>query len=88
VDNTENPNDPIFPIGEKDYGNWQVTPEDFVYEEMNVATHLAQNALGGKRRKLFCGAVGTEGPTSRNARDDTTVQVIFFGKVHGRNIEP
>jgi pyruvate dehydrogenase phosphatase len=61
-------------------------PEDFVYEEHNAATHLVQNAFGGARRGLFCGAMAEQYPLSRHARDDISVYVIFFGKVHGKSI--
>jgi pyruvate dehydrogenase phosphatase len=68
------------------WGDWHVTPDDFVYEEHNAATHLVQNAFGGRRRGLFCGAMAEKYPLSRWARDDISVYVIFFGRVHGKTI--
>ena len=60
--------------------------EDFVYEEHNAATHLVQNAFGGAKRGLFCGAMAEQYPLSRYARDDISVYVVFFGKVGGKTI--
>jgi pyruvate dehydrogenase phosphatase len=57
----------------------KVTPGTFVVEDDNVATHLTRNALGGKRRDLFCAEMSLQAPDSRHERDDITVQVIFFG---------
>lgn len=48
-------------------------------EDENCAVHVAQNALGGKRRDLFAGVMSVQAPYSRNVRDDITVNVIFFG---------
>jgi pyruvate dehydrogenase phosphatase len=67
------------------WGDWEVKPEDFVYEEHNAATHLVQNAFGGRRRGLFCGAMG-EKEMARWARDDISVVVVFFGKVNGKTV--
>ena len=47
-------------------------------EDDNVATHLVRNALGGADHEMLCGLTGIQPPLSRNARDDITVQVIFF----------
>ncbi|KAF2752727.1 protein serine/threonine phosphatase 2C, partial [Pseudovirgaria hyperparasitica] len=58
---------------------WRATPEHFVVEDSNAATHLVKNAFGGSRRALFCGVIGTYSPISRYVRDDVTVQVVFFG---------
>jgi len=58
---------------------WQATPEHFVIEDTNAATHLARNALGGSRRELFHTIMNIEPPFSRSARDDITVTVVFFG---------
>lgn len=63
------------------YVDWNATPEHFVVEDDNAATHLVRNAFGGSRRGLFCGIMATYPPMCRNVRDDTTVQVIFFGDV-------
>jgi pyruvate dehydrogenase phosphatase len=61
---------------------WKAKPETFVVEDMdNAAVHLIKNVLGGKMRSLFVGTTvaATVGST-RNVRDDITVQVIFFQK--------
>ena len=56
-----------------------ITPELFAIEDLdNAAVCLAKNALGGKRRSMFCGAMTVPPPIRRNVRDDITVQVIFF----------
>ena len=60
---------------------WKVKPEHFVVEDSNCAAHLLKNALGGKRRSLFCGLVNLPPTISRDVRDDITINVIFFGKV-------
>lgn len=41
---------------------------------------LVKNALGGKRRNLFCGVMSVQPPLSRDVRDDITVHVVFFGQ--------
>ncbi|KAK2615065.1 hypothetical protein N8I77_001841 [Diaporthe amygdali] len=61
--------------------DWKGRPEDFVVEDDNAATHLARNALGGKRREQFCTILGVPEPHTDDARDDITVQVLFFGDV-------
>lgn len=58
---------------------WKGRAEDFVVEDNNAATHLARNALGGKRREQFCTLLGVLAPHKDDAHDDTTVQVLFFG---------
>ena len=61
--------------------SWIARPEDFVCEDANAATHLIRNALGGNRREQFCTLMGVLPPSTDDARDDMTVQVIFFGDV-------
>ncbi|KAI7698566.1 hypothetical protein KC353_g16909, partial [Hortaea werneckii] len=58
---------------------WRVSPKHFVNEDENCGIHLVKNALGGKRRDLFCGVMSLQPPLSRKVRDDITVHVIFFG---------
>lgn len=58
---------------------WRVSPKHFVNEDENCGMHIIKNALGGKRRDLFCGVMSVQPPLSRNVRDDITVHVIFFG---------
>lgn len=60
---------------------WKATPEHFVFEDTNAATHLARNALGGSRRDLFYTVMNIEPPRSRMARDDITVTIVFFSDV-------
>ncbi|KAL1868102.1 [Pyruvate dehydrogenase [acetyl-transferring]]-phosphatase 1, mitochondrial [Diaporthe australafricana] len=59
--------------------DWKGRTEDFVVEDDNAATHLARNALGGKRREQFCTILGVLAPHKDDAHDDITVQVLFFG---------
>jgi pyruvate dehydrogenase phosphatase len=56
----------------------KVKEDNFVVEDNNVATHLVRNAPGGADHEMLCGLTGIQPPLSRNARDDITVQVIFF----------
>ena len=60
---------------------WTLRPEDFVVEDGNAATHLIRNALGGKRREQFTTIMTVLPPSTDDARDDITVQVLFFGDV-------
>lgn len=61
--------------------DWKCRAVDFVVEDDNAATHLARNALGGKRREQFCTMLGVLAPHKDDAHDDTTVQVLFFGDI-------
>lgn len=58
----------------------KVKEEEFVVLDENCATHLVRNALGGGDDDELCGVVGAQPPLSRYARDDITVQVVFFGE--------
>lgn len=58
---------------------WKVSPKHFVVEDDHAGVHLIKNALGGRRRELYCGIMSIQPPLSRNVRDDITVQVVFFG---------
>lgn len=58
---------------------WKVSPKHFVVEDDHAGVHLIKNALGGRRRNLYCGIMSIQPPLSRDVRDDITVQVIFFG---------
>lgn len=60
---------------------WEWSYADLVIEDSNAATHLAKNALGGNRREQFLSVMSTHPPESRDARDDLTVKVLFFGGV-------
>jgi pyruvate dehydrogenase phosphatase len=52
--------------------------DDFVVLDENCATHLVRNALGGADEEVLCGLVGAAPSFSRDARDDITIQVVFF----------
>ncbi|KYK54453.1 pyruvate dehydrogenase [Drechmeria coniospora] len=68
-----------FAVGEDGYASWKATPEMFAIEDLDsAAVCLVKNALGGRRRAMFCGAMTAYAPVSRYVRDDMTVQVIFF----------
>lgn len=61
------------------YATYKATPEYFAIEDLdNAAVCLVKNALGGRRRGLFCGLLTVATPISRDVRDDITAQVIFF----------
>ncbi|KAH0493353.1 hypothetical protein TgHK011_000027 [Trichoderma gracile] len=66
-------------VDEEGFLSYKATPDYFAIEDLdNAAVCLVKNALGGRRRGLFCGAMTVTTPTSRYVRDDITVQVIFF----------
>lgn len=44
----------------------------------NVAVHLLRNACGGDHGELLVGKLAFQAPFSRLARDDMTVQILFF----------
>ncbi|EHK19409.1 uncharacterized protein TRIVIDRAFT_181584 [Trichoderma virens Gv29-8] len=68
-----------YAIDDEGFPSYKATPEFFAIEDLdNAAVCLVKNALGGRRRGLFCGAMTVTTPTSRYMRDDITVQVIFF----------
>ena len=56
----------------------RVKEEDFFVLDDNCATHLVRNALGGANEEVLCAVVGAAPSFSRSARDDITVQVVFF----------
>lgn len=58
--------------------NRRVKEEEFVVLDDNCATHLVRNALGGANEEVLCAVVGAAPSFSRNARDDITIQVVFF----------
>lgn len=66
-------------LDDEGFLSYKATPEYFAIEDLdNAAVCLVKNALGGRRRGLFCGAMTVTTPMSRYMRDDITVQVIFF----------
>lgn len=58
---------------------WSDAADGFVVQDLNVATHLVRNALGGKNQEQVSALLTLPAPFSRRYRDDLTVQVIFFG---------
>ena len=70
---------PDFELEDGNFATWKITPEDFVVEDDNAATHLVKNAFGGAKRRLFRTVMSAYYPLSRNVRDDVTVHVVFFG---------
>lgn len=68
-----------YTIDDDGWPSYKATPEHFAIEDLdNAAVCLVKNALGGRRRGMFCGSMTAPTPTSRYVRDDITVQVIFF----------
>lgn len=66
-------------VEKEDWLSWKVTPEDFVFEDLDsAAVCLVKNAFGGRQRGLFRGVVTAREPASRYVRDDITVMVVFF----------
>ncbi|KND89423.1 Protein phosphatase 2C [Tolypocladium ophioglossoides CBS 100239] len=75
-----------FTVGDDGYASWKATPGDFAIEDLDsAAVCLVKNALGGRRRGMFCGAMTAYSPLSRYVRDDITVQVIFFRDPYGND---
>jgi len=64
----------------KDYYStgYKVTKESYTVQDGNAAVHLTRNALGGKNQDLVSALLSFKPPYSRYARDDITVQVVFF----------
>ncbi|KAK2763888.1 hypothetical protein FQN54_009506 [Arachnomyces sp. PD_36] len=67
------------PIRQQQY-DMSGSPDRFVVEDKNAATHLVRNALGGKDRDMISALLTLPSPYSRRYRDDLTVEVIFFGE--------
>lgn len=66
-----------------DFGQLENESERYVdereaVEDENVAVHLTRNSLGGNHHELIAGRLAFGSPFSRWARDDITVQVVFF----------
>ncbi|TKA75787.1 hypothetical protein B0A49_03294 [Cryomyces minteri] len=68
------------PIRQQQWGVTAPQNERFVVQDMNAATHLVRNALGGKDQDMVCALLTLPSPYSRRYRDDLTVEVIFFGE--------
>lgn len=52
--------------------------KSLVVKDDNAAVHLVRNALGGSNNEMLGAMMFFRYPFSRHARDDITVQVIFF----------
>ncbi|KAK5657634.1 hypothetical protein OQA88_2706 [Cercophora sp. LCS_1] len=57
---------------------WRTGEEKFTVCDKNAAVHLTRNALGGRHHDMISGILSFRAPFSRYARDDITVQVVFF----------
>jgi pyruvate dehydrogenase phosphatase len=65
--------------------SWKFVEERTTVQDENVAVHLVRNSLGGNHHELVAGRLACEPPASRRARDDTTVQVVFFDVPKSKN---
>ncbi|KOS21875.1 Protein phosphatase 2C -like protein [Escovopsis weberi] len=74
----------VFPlVGPYSYPTWGTSPQYFAIEDMdNAAICLAKNALGGSRRNMFRGMMSLVSPFSHLAREDISIQVMFFEDPH------
>ncbi|KAJ7221439.1 phosphatase 2C-like domain-containing protein [Mycena pura] len=52
--------------------------KQFVNVDLNVARHLARNALGGASKDLHVALMSTPAPRARHIRDDISAVVVFF----------
>ncbi|KAK3378906.1 phosphatase 2C-like domain-containing protein [Lasiosphaeria ovina] len=64
--------------GNADWSGWKTPEEWFTVQDDNVAVHLTRNAFGGVNQDVVSGILSLKPPYSRHARDDMTVQVVFF----------
>lgn len=58
--------------------NSKMMEEKTTVQDGNAAVHLTRNALGGAHHDMISGVLSFESSYSRYARDDITVQVVFF----------
>lgn len=65
--------------------SWRFVEDRTTVQDENVAVHLVRNSLGGNHHELVAGRLACEPPASRRARDDTTVQVVFFTVPESQN---
>lgn len=79
---TTKPKDPREPYSLTKYGwdqpGFQFSKDRETYGDDNAAVHLVRNALGGNFEGMVKANLVPEPPFARNARDDITVQVVFF----------
>ncbi|KAK4454162.1 PP2C-like protein [Podospora aff. communis PSN243] len=59
-------------------GDWKIPEAKFTVQDKNAAVHLTRNALGGAHHDMVSGLLSFRTPFARWARDDITVQVVFF----------
>ncbi|KAJ6093535.1 hypothetical protein N7486_008824 [Penicillium sp. IBT 16267x] len=79
----QSPSTPIATPALQDFVFGKGVEEKFVEERTtvqddNAAVHLTRNSLGGNHHELIAGRLAFSSPFSRYARDDITVQVVFF----------
>lgn len=74
-----------FDFGQFGSVSWKLVEERTTVQDENVAVHLVRNSLGGNHHELVAGRLACEPPASRRARDDTTVQVVFFNVPESQN---
>ena len=68
-----------YTVDDEGWPSYRATPDFFAVEDLdNAAVCLVRNALGGRRRGMFCASLTATTPISRYVRDDITAQVIFF----------
>ncbi|KAK0619450.1 phosphatase 2C-like domain-containing protein [Immersiella caudata] len=82
VVSTTSPNsDPPFRRPPTRPAQWGITKRSRVpvVQDVNVATHVARNALGGDDHDLISSLFLLGGSNARRFRDDLTVTVVFFG---------
>ncbi|PWY89657.1 protein serine/threonine phosphatase 2C [Aspergillus sclerotioniger CBS 115572] len=64
---------------------WKFVDGRTTAQDDNVAVHLVRNSLGGNHHEMLAGRLALSPPFSRHARDDVTVQVVFFHRNGHRN---
>ena len=58
--------------------DWTFVEEKRIVVDKNAAVHLVRNSLGGGNHELVAARLAYSAPSSREVRDDITVQVVFF----------
>ncbi|KAL3474878.1 phosphatase 2C-like domain-containing protein [Aspergillus californicus] len=66
-------------------GSWRFVDERTTVQDDNAAVHLVRNSFGGNHHELIAGRLAFTFPHSRRARDDITVQVVFFNAQIGKD---
>ncbi|KAI2465981.1 phosphatase 2C-like domain-containing protein [Annulohypoxylon bovei var. microspora] len=60
--------------------DWKFEKGKATVQDENAAVHLVRNSLGGNHHELLAGRFAFTLPFTRFARDDVTVQVVFFNQ--------